>query len=107
MSTLLRSSLSGYPVLCTFFRQKLTTSLLESADILVDTGRPLHINLCVCVCEVGGGGGVGEVGGVRRCLCVCVFMCVCVYVCVCVFVCTCVFHDACTPCSQNTPSMVE
>ena len=26
------SPLSGYPVLCTFFRQKLTTSLLESAD---------------------------------------------------------------------------
>ena len=26
------SPLSGYPVLCTFFRQKLTTSLLESAE---------------------------------------------------------------------------
>ena len=25
------SPLSGYPVLCTFFRQKLTTALLESA----------------------------------------------------------------------------
>ena len=26
------SPLSGYSVLCTFFRQKLTTALLESAD---------------------------------------------------------------------------